>query len=72
MANKDVALASWRSLQTVIKDMTEDDLRECLKHEIINKGRKDMIDRMHKRYNALRKEREQFEFSIGITSSLEG
>ena len=57
----DTVLKSWKTLNEVIDELREDQIKELIFHEIENKRREDMVIRLHQRYNKLAAAREREE-----------
>ena len=54
-------MISWRELQKRIPDLTEVDIWHLLEEELQGAARASMIERLHRRYCALRASRERIE-----------
>jgi hypothetical protein len=52
---------NWRSLNAIINDKTEEEVRELLNHERQTERRISMLQRLHQRYTILRAARERVE-----------
>lgn len=57
----DTILKSWHTLNKVIDDLREDQIKELIFHEVENKRREDIVIRLHQRYNKLASMREREE-----------
>lgn len=65
--NQIKALGHWRSLNAVLPELTEQEVKELLDFELLHKRRSDFIVRLHGRYNTLRMARERAEFAAVTT-----
>lgn len=54
-------LKSWKTLNEVIHELREDQLKELIWWEMENKKRKDIVERLHQRYAKLAAAREREE-----------
>ena len=57
----DEALASWKTINKKIGDMTEADVKQAMNREMVGNRRRDMVVRLHQRYTILRAARERQE-----------
>jgi hypothetical protein len=53
------ALNDWRTLNSLISGLTEDQIGEMLEYEAVNAKRPSVIVRLHQRHTALRATRER-------------
>lgn len=56
------ALNDWRTLNSLISGLTEEQLEKMIEHEVVNGKRPTFIVRMHQRFTALRAQRERSTF----------
>lgn len=54
----DAALTSWHSVNKVISEMSENDVRNALNRELVNNRREAVVKRLHQRLTKLRARRE--------------
>jgi hypothetical protein len=57
----EVVLRSWHTLNEMIGELREDQLKELLQWEVSNKKRPDIVERLHQRYSTLVRDREREE-----------
>lgn len=61
------ALNSWRDLNVILKDLREDQVKQALDYEIASPvPRRQVIERLHERYNTLRVKRERKELMVRL------
>lgn len=61
------ALNSWRDLNAILKDLCEDQVKQALDYEIVSPvPRRQVIERLHERYNTLRVKRERKELMVRL------
>lgn len=61
------ALHSWRDLNAILKDLREDQVKQALDYEIVSPvPRRQVIERLHERYNTLRVKRERKELMVRL------
>lgn len=65
-------LANWRALVDGITSLTEEEALWCLNEELATKRRKNMVARLHGRFNRLRGERELQGHILSLYSSPQG
>lgn len=57
----DVVLTNWRKLMAALPKMNERELKKALDSELDGAKRKDFINRLHRKYTKLKREREMQE-----------
>ena len=57
----DMVLKSWKTLNELIGELREDQLKELIFWEVEHKKRPDIVTRLHQRYAALAANRERRE-----------
>lgn len=57
----DMILRSWHTLNEILVTLREDQVKELLDHELQNKRRPDVAERLHQRLTKLRTTRERLE-----------
>lgn len=62
----DAALTSWHSINKVISEMSETDVRNALNRELVGSRRKDVTKRLHQRFTKLRAQREFDELLVAL------
>lgn len=60
-----LALNDWRTLNNVLYEFREDQVLEMLEIEKVMKRRRNVLERLHARYNSLRVARERIEL-LGV------
>lgn len=55
------ALHSWITLNNVLNQLSEDQVKSMLEYELQHENRKTFLERLHQRYNTLRVMRERKE-----------
>lgn len=61
------ALATWRSLNAILKDLDEEQVKHALDLECMSPvPRKKVVQRLHERYSMLRTTRERAELMVTI------
>jgi hypothetical protein len=58
---------TWRSLNSQLSRMSEDEVLRLLNEERVGAKRVSMLERLHQRYNTLRVARERLELLKGAT-----
>lgn len=58
---------TWRSLNSQLSRMSEEDVLRLLNEERVGAKRVSMLERLHQRYNTLRVARERLELLKGAT-----
>ena len=58
---------TWRSLNSQLSRMSEDEVLKLLDEERVGAKRVSMLERLHQRYNTLRVARERLELLKGAT-----
>lgn len=58
---------TWRSLNSQLSRMSEEDVLALLNEERVGAKRVSMLERLHQRYNTLRVARERLELLKGAT-----
>ena len=58
---------TWRSLNSQLSRMSEEDVLKLLDEERVGAKRISMLERLHQRYNTLRVARERLELLKGAT-----
>lgn len=61
-----MALDNWRDLNRILSSLREDQVAEMLDHEIANKARFTVINRLHERLTVLRSKRERAEIHASL------
>ena len=61
-----MALDNWRDLNKILSSLREDQVAEMLDHEIANKARFTVINRLHERLTVLRSKRERAEIHASL------
>jgi hypothetical protein len=62
----DTFLASWQSINKVVKDFTEADLKNALNRELVGNRRKDVAIRLHQTLGKVRNRRERDELIAAL------
>jgi hypothetical protein len=65
MEDMNKALDSWRTLNKMIGNLDENQLRSLINFEVSTYKRQDILTRLHQRFNKLRAARERVEISNG-------
>jgi len=60
----EMILRSWKTLNEMMGELREDQLRDLIEIEQNHKGRKDVLLRLHQRYSMLRMKRERVELGL--------
>ena len=60
-------ITTWRSLNSQLSRMSEEDVLRLLNEERVGAKRVSMLERLHQRYNTLRVARERLELLKGAT-----
>lgn len=61
-----MALDNWRDLNKILSSLREDQVVDMLDHEIANKARFTIINRLHERLSMLRGKRERAEIHASL------
>ncbi len=61
-----LALTSWKTVNQMIDEFREDQIKAMLDHEVATKKRENVIERLHQRYCKLRMQRERAELMAVI------
>ena len=59
-------LASWQSINKVVKDFSETDLKNALNRELVGNRRKDVAIRLHQTLGKVRNRRERDELVAAL------
>ena len=65
MEDMNKALDSWRTLNKMIGNLDENQLRSLINFEVSTYKRQDILTRLHQRFNKLRAARERVEIVSG-------